>query len=43
MSDAIAHATIAFAQTRSAIEGTDKGKGKDAGHESEFQGSQLRR
>ena len=28
MSDAIAHATIAFAQTRSAIEGTDKGKGK---------------
>ena len=41
MSDAIAHATIAFAQTNSAIEGTDKGNAK--GHESEFQGSSLRR
>jgi Zn-dependent M28 family amino/carboxypeptidase len=41
MSDAIAHATIAFAQTRSAVEGTDKGKA--AGHKSEFQGSHLRR
>jgi Zn-dependent M28 family amino/carboxypeptidase len=41
MSDAIAHATLTFAQTRSAIEGTDKGKA--AGHQSEFQGSHLRR
>ena len=41
MSDAIAHATIVFAQTRSAIEGTGKGKGK--GHKSEFQGSHARR
>jgi Zn-dependent M28 family amino/carboxypeptidase len=40
MSDAAAHATLAFAQTTSAIEGTDKGKAKGHG---EFQGSKLRR
>ena len=32
MSDAAAHATLAFAMTNSAIEGTDKGKGKAKGH-----------
>jgi hypothetical protein len=40
MSDAAAHATLTFAQTTSAIEGTDKGKA--VGHGS-FQGSALRR
>ena len=40
MSDAAAHATLTFAQTTSAIEGTDKGKAKGHG---EFQGSSLRR
>ena len=40
MSDAAAHATLTFAQTTSAIEGTDKGKA--VGH-GEFQGSALRR
>jgi hypothetical protein len=33
MADAAAHATLVFAQTTSAIEGTDKGKGK--GHAKE--------
>ena len=28
MSDAIAHATLTFAQTTSAVNGTSKGKGK---------------
>lgn len=41
MSDAIAHATLTFAQTRSAVEGT--AKGTPAGHKSEFQGSHQRR
>jgi Zn-dependent M28 family amino/carboxypeptidase len=40
MSDAAAHATLTFAQTTSAIEGTDKGKAKGHG---EFQGPNLRR
>jgi Zn-dependent M28 family amino/carboxypeptidase len=40
MSDAAAHATLTFAQTTSAIEGTDKGKA--VGH-GDFQGSALRR
>jgi Zn-dependent M28 family amino/carboxypeptidase len=40
MSDAAAHATLTFAQTTSAIEGTDKGKAKGHG---DFQGSSLRR
>jgi Zn-dependent M28 family amino/carboxypeptidase len=41
MSDAIAHATIVFAQTRSAIQGTAKGKGPKS--KAEFKGSHLRR
>jgi Zn-dependent M28 family amino/carboxypeptidase len=41
MSDAIAHATIVFAQTRSAIEGTDKRKSPK--QTAEFRGSHLRR
>ena len=42
MSDAAAHATLVFAQTTSAIEGTDKGKAK--GHsKAEFQGAELKR
>ena len=40
MSDAAAHATLTFAQTRSAVEGTDKGNARGHG---EFQGSSLRR
>jgi Zn-dependent M28 family amino/carboxypeptidase len=40
MSDAAAHASLTFAQTTSAIEGTDKGKAKGHG---EYQGSDLRR
>jgi Zn-dependent M28 family amino/carboxypeptidase len=40
MSDAAAHATITFAMTKSAIEGSDKGK--SLGH-GEFQGSSLRK
>jgi Zn-dependent M28 family amino/carboxypeptidase len=40
MSDAAAHATLTFAQTISAVEGTDKGKAKGHG---EFQGPNLRR
>ena len=39
-SDAAAHATLVFAQTSSAIEGTGKGKAKGHG---EYQGSSLRR
>ena len=42
MSDAAADATVAFAMTNSAIEGTDKGKGKAKGH-ADFQGSLLRK
>jgi Zn-dependent M28 family amino/carboxypeptidase len=41
MSDAIAHGTLVFAETTSAVQGTAKGKG--AGHSGEFQGSHLRR
>ena len=40
MSDAAAHATLTFAQTTSAVEGTDKGKA--VGH-GDYQGSSLRR
>ena len=40
MSDAAAHATLTFAQTTSAVQGTDKGKAKGHG---EYQGSSLRR
>jgi Zn-dependent M28 family amino/carboxypeptidase len=40
MSDATAHATLTFAQTTSAVQGTDKGK---ATGQMEFQGSSLRR
>jgi Zn-dependent M28 family amino/carboxypeptidase len=43
MADAAAHATLVFAQTTSAIEGTDKGKGKGHDKEAEFQGSALKR
>jgi len=50
MSDAIAHSTVTFAQTTSAIQGTAKGrgaghqrKGRSGGHKSEYQGSHLRR
>ena len=39
MSDAAAHATLVFAMTSSAIEGTDKGKARGHG---EFAGSSLR-
>jgi Zn-dependent M28 family amino/carboxypeptidase len=42
MSDAAAHATLVFAMTQSAIEGTDKGKGKAKGH-ADFLGSKLRK
>jgi hypothetical protein len=41
MADAAAHATLVFAQTTSAIEGTDKGKGHTK--QAEFQGSALKR
>ncbi|MGH3018591.1 MAG: M28 family metallopeptidase, partial [Gaiellaceae bacterium] len=40
MSDAAAHATLTFAMTKSAVEGTDKGKALGHG---EFSGSSLRR
>lgn len=40
MSDAIAHATLTFAQTTSAVQGTDKGQAKGHG---QYQGSDLRR
>jgi Zn-dependent M28 family amino/carboxypeptidase len=40
MSDAAAHATLTFAMTRSAVEGTDKGKALGHG---KFQGSSLRK
>jgi Zn-dependent M28 family amino/carboxypeptidase len=40
MSDAAAHATVTFAQTTSAIEGTDKGKATGHG---DFQGTNLRK
>jgi Zn-dependent M28 family amino/carboxypeptidase len=40
MSDATAHATLTFAQTTSAVQGTDKGKAKGHGL---YQGSSLRR
>ena len=43
MSDAAAHAVLVFAQTNSAIEGTDKGKGKGHAKQAEFQGSSLKR
>jgi hypothetical protein len=43
MSDAAAHATLAFAQTSSAIEGTDKGRAKGHGTDAEFQGSLLKK
>jgi Zn-dependent M28 family amino/carboxypeptidase len=43
MADAAAHATLVFAQTTSAIEGTDKGKGKGHTKQAEFQGSALKR
>jgi hypothetical protein len=39
MSDAAAHATLAFAMTKSAIEGTDKGKALGHG---DFAGASLR-
>jgi Zn-dependent M28 family amino/carboxypeptidase len=42
MSDAAAHATLVFAMTESAIQGTDKGKGKAKGH-ADFLGSLLRK
>ena len=42
MSDAAAHGTLVFAQTSSAIEGTDKGKAKGKS-EAEFQGSHLKK
>jgi len=42
MSDAAAHATLVFAETGSAIQGTDKGKAKGQSA-SEFQGSHLKR
>ena len=42
MSDAIAHGTLTFAQTTSAVEGTDKGKGS-GGSEAEYQGAHLRK
>jgi Zn-dependent M28 family amino/carboxypeptidase len=42
MSDAAAHATLVFAMTQSAIQGTDKGKGKAKGH-ADFLGSLLRK
>lgn len=40
MSDAAAHATLTFAMTKSAVEGTDKGKALGHG---EFKGSSLRK
>jgi Zn-dependent M28 family amino/carboxypeptidase len=42
MSDAAAHATLVFAETTSAVQGTDKGKAKGQ-TEAEFQGSHLRK
>jgi hypothetical protein len=42
MIDGGAHATLAFAQTTSAVEGTDKGN-VNAQYQPEFKGSQLRR
>jgi Zn-dependent M28 family amino/carboxypeptidase len=40
MSDAVAHGTLTFAQTRSAVQGTDKGKALGHG---DYQGSHLRK
>ena len=40
MSDAAAHATLTFAQTTSAVQGTDKGKARGHG---EYEGANLRR
>ena len=40
MSDAIAHATLTFAQTGSAIEGTNKGQARGHG---DYQGESARR
>jgi Zn-dependent M28 family amino/carboxypeptidase len=40
MSDAVAHGTLTFAQSRSAVEGTDKGKALGHG---KYKGSQLRK
>ena len=40
MSDAVAHGTLTFAQSRSAVEGTDKGKA--LGHAT-HQGPNLRK
>jgi Zn-dependent M28 family amino/carboxypeptidase len=40
MSDAVAHATLTFAQSSTAIEGTDKGKALGHGN---YKGSQLRK
>jgi hypothetical protein len=42
MIDAGAHATLAFAQSASAVEGTDKGEANGQ-YQPEFKGSQLRR
>jgi Zn-dependent M28 family amino/carboxypeptidase len=39
MSDAVAHGTVTFAQTRSAVQGTDKGKALGHGN---YEGSRLR-
>ena len=40
MSDAVAHGTLTFAQSGSAVEGSDKGKALGHG---EYQGSKLRK
>ena len=40
MSDAVAHATLTFAQTGSAVQGTDKGKAVGHGN---YKGSNLRK
>jgi hypothetical protein len=40
MSDAAAHATVTFAMTTSAVQGTDKGKALGHG---KFQGASLRK
>nr|MBA3358981.1 peptidase M28 [Thermoleophilaceae bacterium] len=41
MSDAVAHAVTAFAQTTSAVQGTDKGGG--GGSDGDYKGSHLKK
>jgi hypothetical protein len=43
MSDAVAHGTLTFAQTTSAVTGTDKGSGTPTSSTPKYHGSHLQR